>query len=178
MTTTKMITDRTLVHHDAPAFPLGASEAAQQELLWFFRDALSAIELPSNFPAVERRAIYFRPGKDSWQADERQEERAEALHAARTVYERLKELSPDDVEVIRTLYGPEGPDWLIDECGFLAPLVCALAGDESVLAAAKSDGSLRDLVNEAHGVARRALAAYEATRAGFPRSVVPDRTEW
>jgi hypothetical protein len=176
--TTKMITHRTLVHHDAPAFPLGASDAAQAELVWFFRDARSAFDVPSNDPAVERRALYERRGKDSYQADDRQEERAEALHSARIVYERLRKLLADDLEVIRTLFGPEGPDWLEEECGFLAPLVCALVGDESDLAAAKIDGSLRDIVNEAHGVARRALAAYEATRAGFRRSAVPDRTEW
>ena len=179
---------------------LRASAAAQEELAWFFRSALSDIELPSNWCPTVRRAVYGGPrSKDTRQMDTGAERRAEALHAARVIYERLKSLPRADCWVLTALYTPvEIPDTLARLCGWLAPLVCELPWTKKKLERAQREGrtraptaaewltqivlvhgrdTLQPLVDEAQSIAARAVAAYEATRVGFPESVVPEGSE-
>jgi hypothetical protein len=174
---------------------LGASDAADEELTWFFEEALSAIEAPSNYERMLRLLALKVRTPDTLEYDDGGEARAEARHAAGTIYDRLQRLAPDDCRVIRALYTPEDlPGWLEDACGWLAPLVCALPRTLRDLEEARADGrtlalapaewlagivlaegaeGLQPLVDEARNAALRALAAYESTRSGFPRSVVP-----
>jgi hypothetical protein len=174
---------------------LGASDAADEELTWFFEEALSAIEPPSNYERMLMKLALRASTREANELDEAAEARVEALHAARTIYERLMTLAPDDRSVIRALYTPvDLPAWLEDACGWLTPLVCVLplvlreleearaCGRTQALTAADwlagivlAEGAeaVQPLVEEARGAAARALIAYESTRAGFPRSVVP-----
>jgi hypothetical protein len=179
---------------------LRAGAAAQEELSWFFGQALAEIELPSSWAPTVRRAVFGGPRRrDTRQVDTGAEGRAEALHAARTIYERLKSLPRADIWVLTTLYTPvELPESLVKLCGWLAPLVCELPWTKSKLERAQREGrtraptaqewltevvlvhggaALRPLFDEAQGAAARAVAAYESTRLGFPESVVPDRKE-
>lgn len=177
---------------------LRPSEAAREELTWFFERALSEIEIPSNYPQLITRLAYRRPLRaDTYQFDTGAERRAGALHAARIIYERLRSLEDFTRWVIRTLYDPRvRPEQLEAECGWLTPLVCTLPSVEEAFEEARARGGtsaettaewLAERVAwgglaaihleyaEAQGAAARAHEAYERTRAGFPESVVPGK---
>jgi hypothetical protein len=156
---------------------LGATDAADEELTWFFEDALGAIELPTNHSASLRRRHHRVRAPDNREVDHSAEARNEALHAARIIYERLQKLSPEDLRVIRGLYTPaDYPEWLEEAFGSLAPLVSAMRENWRELEGSPEE-ELLPLLAEAGGDAARALRAYEATRVGFRRSVVPAREE-
>jgi hypothetical protein len=72
------------------------SEAAQAELTWFFNEAESAIDLPSNFVGLLTGA-----SASSLQEVER---RAEAMHSARKIYDRLERLRTADALLLAGLY--------------------------------------------------------------------------
>jgi hypothetical protein len=138
---------------------LGASDDAQAELSWFFQDALSAIELQSNYSKTYQRKLQRVRAADNREHDDDEESRVDALYAARAIYERLQRLAPEDLGVIRGLFEPRDvPESLEEACGWLAPLVCARGG---AVSAADSE-ALQRLIDEATGDAARALAAYDA----------------
>ncbi|HEY5240240.1 MAG TPA: hypothetical protein VIJ22_02195 [Polyangiaceae bacterium] len=72
------------------------SEAAEAELHWFFNEAESAIEEPSNFTA-----LLSDLGPSSLEAVER---RAEARHAAEKIHAWLRRLRPTDAWVLSGIY--------------------------------------------------------------------------
>ena len=72
------------------------SEAAQAELTWFFNEAESAIDLPSNFLGL------LTGGSTS--SLQEVEQRAEAMHSARKIDDRLKLLRTADALLLADLY--------------------------------------------------------------------------
>jgi hypothetical protein len=86
--------------------PPRASVAALEELHWFFEYAAGEIEVPSNYEPMVRRLIYGALHEDTEQFDVAAERRVEALHAARTIYERLGSLPSYARWVIRTIFDP------------------------------------------------------------------------
>jgi hypothetical protein len=180
--------------------PPCVSAAALEELEWFFERALSDIEGPCNHERMSRRLIYGGPlYTDTRQYDLGGERRAEALHAARTIYERLLSLPDLARWVIRTLFDP--PRWTActaeveDAFGWLSPLVFELPATREMHARAEAErrtgapirrewlaevvarrgfAELQPLLDEAKQAAASALAEYEETRVGFPGSVVPE----
>ena len=180
---------------------LRAGAAANEELAWFFERALSEIEVPSNYPSMVRRLLCGRRrlARDTRQADDGGERRAEAMHAARIIYDRLDELRSYDRWVICTLYTPAvWPAELEEEWGWLTPLVCALPATEKRFERARRRAKttanravdwladavrlfgpepFRDLAEQAQATAAGAMLAYESKRRR-PGSVVPcDRDE-
>jgi hypothetical protein len=153
---------------------LDASEAAKKELSWFFQDALSAIELQSNHSRTCQRKLYNVRAADNREYDDDEESRVDALRAARTIYERLEKLAPEDLRVLRGLFEPRDiPESLEETCGWIAPLVCARTDSRPEA----DPEALQRLIDEATGDAVRAIAAYEATRGGDRGCVVPSREE-
>jgi hypothetical protein len=75
------------------------SEAAEAELSWFFDEAASAIDMPSN-------CCLLLEGRSATTLGE-QERRIEALHAAGKIYRRLQALKASDVIVLSALYTEE-----------------------------------------------------------------------
>lgn len=72
------------------------SAAADAELTWFFNEAEIAIEQPSNFQGlIAGASVTSLPEV---------ERRAEAMHAARKIEERLKRLLPTDALLLAGLY--------------------------------------------------------------------------
>jgi hypothetical protein len=151
--------------------------------------------MPSNYEAMVRCLVFKVRGHGTSQYDDGAERRAEALHAARIIYERLKTLPDTQLSVLKTLYTPDDfPEALESVCGWLTPLVCALPRAHHELEQAGADGrtlalapadwltdlvlakgavAMKSLVDEARSVAFSALAAYESTRPAFGRSVLP-----
>jgi hypothetical protein len=72
------------------------SEAAEAELTWFFNEAESAIDLPSNYCGLIAGVAPT--------SLEEVERRAEALHAARKIHERLQRLRSTDALLLSGLY--------------------------------------------------------------------------
>jgi hypothetical protein len=72
------------------------SEAADAELTWFFNEAETAIDQPSNFQGLLAGA--------SPTSLEEVERRAEAMHAARKIYDRLQRLRSTDRLLLSGLY--------------------------------------------------------------------------
>src|SRR5579859_2977230 len=72
------------------------SEAADAELTWFFNEAQSAVDTPSNFSG-----LFSGTSATSMEEVER---RAEAMHAARKVYDRLTRLRERDALLLCGLY--------------------------------------------------------------------------
>jgi hypothetical protein len=72
------------------------SAAADAELTWFFNEAEIAIDQPSNFHALVAGA--------SRTSLEQLERRAEAMHAARKIHDRLRRLRSADVLLLSGLY--------------------------------------------------------------------------
>jgi hypothetical protein len=82
---------------DAALFPdFLPSAAADAELTWFFNEAETAIEQPSNFQALL--------GGVSPTTLEQVERRAEAMHAAGKIRDRLLRLRRADVRLLLGLY--------------------------------------------------------------------------
>jgi hypothetical protein len=72
------------------------SEAAEAELKWFFNEAETAIEQPSNFQGLVAGC--------SPTSLEEVERRAEAIHAARKIHDRLQRLRSTDLLLLRGIY--------------------------------------------------------------------------
>ena len=72
------------------------SEAAEAELTWFFNEAETAIEQPSNFQGLVAGC--------SPTSLEEVERRAEAIHAARKIHDRLQRLRSTDLLLLRGIY--------------------------------------------------------------------------
>lgn len=72
------------------------SEAAEAELTWFFNEAESAIDVPSNY-------VLLLEGRSATSLEE-VERRIEALHAAGKIYARLHAMKASDVLVLSALY--------------------------------------------------------------------------
>ena len=72
------------------------SAAADEELHWFFNEAESEVDAPSNFCA-----LLAGVPRDSLEA---MEDRAEALHAAGKIRRRLEALSVTDARMLEALY--------------------------------------------------------------------------
>jgi hypothetical protein len=72
------------------------SAAADAELTWFFNEAETAIDQPSNFQGL----IGGAPPTSL----EEVERRAEAMHAARKIHDRLQRLGAADVRLLSGLY--------------------------------------------------------------------------
>jgi len=172
------------------------SDAANEELTWFFGPALSEIEGGSNYGSMIRAMNRFGRGRSGKSAsDDGAEHRADALHAARIIYERLRSMPAAELAVLHTLYAPSNwPESLEQVFGWLTPLVCKLPWTvdwfetaqrrRATLAcnvAAWLEGWLQvcgsvaitELFEQAKRIASRALEAYEAVR-GEGASVVPD----
>jgi hypothetical protein len=76
------------------------SKAADAELRWFFNEAESAIDMPSNFLGVVAGV--------SAACIEAVEQRQEAMHAARKVHDWLKRLRESDARLLSGLYTERG----------------------------------------------------------------------
>jgi hypothetical protein len=96
--------------HATEETPLSAAEllpsvVMHEELSWFFAPALSAIELPSTYEAMLRRA---RVGKAKRVAltrlDESAERSVDARRAARAIHGWLMRLSPMDRDLLAAVY--------------------------------------------------------------------------
>lgn len=180
--------------HAALVSDLRASEAANHELTWFFGRALTDIEPGSNFWPLVQRAL-----SGGYERMRSSEDRADAMHRARKIHDRLCRLPPRDLWVLRTLYGPAGriPGIIDDFCGWLAPLVCALprvvSEYESAYRGRQTDvdspaerlkeryvmfgmEEIDGPLAEAQAAATRALKAYELVRGGGP-SIAPQFEE-
>jgi hypothetical protein len=72
------------------------SEAAEAELGWFFNEAETAIDQPSNYQAAIAGV--------SPTSNEAVERRAEAIHAARRIHDRLRRLRSTDALLLGGLY--------------------------------------------------------------------------
>jgi hypothetical protein len=162
------------------------SKAADEELRWFFNEAESAVEQPSNF-------IGLLAGLSPTSL-EAVEERAEAMHAAGKVRKRLEALSTTHALVLEALYRERvWPRAVTRALGDVAGVIAASATIRVLhlraLAGARTEADtavewLEELVAAKAGVlatwrkdAERdcviALCAYERVR-GKGGSVVPD----
>jgi hypothetical protein len=167
------------------------SEAAEAELRWFFNEAESTIDLPSNFQGLIAGAS---PGS----LDD-VERRAEAMHSARKIHDRMKRLRTSDALLLSGLYTDRPwsdavtaalPDGL---AGAAHASVCVRA--EYLTALARCQTRAKNVVDFIEEVVRKgrpglvvawraelevacaiAVAAYERARGDGP-SVVPDEEE-
>ena len=85
-----------MVHSPFRFGDVSPSRAARHELRWFFNEALKEVDLPSNFVGL---LSGVSPG--SLAAVER---RAEAIHSARKIRDRLATLSTLDAIMLQALY--------------------------------------------------------------------------
>jgi len=176
---------------------LRASDAAHRELAWFFGPAACDIEPPSNYDLIVQQATYGggRGRRGARTSEGGVEARADALHTARIIHERLRGVPRRQVAVLQTLYTPvEWPQAVQELCGWLTPLVCELSRTQRNFEKAEREGTTFAVdraewleewterhgpsaalaaLEQAHGLAARALAAYEAVRGSGP-SVAPD----
>ena len=91
---------------------------AEAELMWFFNEAESEIDLPSNFGAI---------AGISPSSDQAVEQRTEAMHTAGKINLRLRTLPPGHVAVLAGRYKESvWPRAVVRELGHLAGVVEAL----------------------------------------------------
>jgi hypothetical protein len=161
------------------------TKAADEELAWFFNGAVRAIEAPSV------QGVLFDGGDPGDPAAV--EARAEALHAARKIWERLCVLGAPETRILEALYTERRwPRALERSLGYLAGVVEALPGVRAAHLRERAQGStaaanatawleekaaerpeeLRAWKQEALRACVRALSAYQKVR-GTGRSVVP-----
>jgi len=173
------------MHADHCFVDVVPSREADEELAWFFNDAASAIETPSNYAANLSGQRHH--------ALEETEARIEALHGARTIWERLTILDGRRARVLEALY--EERLWPEALEGTLGPVVGVVVTTPGVraehlgallrqrTAARDVKGWLEELVaqrspsiaawhKEADRACAQALSAYERARGDGP-SVVP-----
>ena len=165
------------------------STEADEELTWFFNVALAQIEQPSNQATAWGGE---RPG--TLAAFER---RAEALHAARKIWERLRQMGHGDAHALRALYTERPwPRALLRRFGHLVAVVAWLPAVRDAHLGARRRGTT-DLDNvtawleerlaaksddlavwreQALRTCERAVAAYERARGSGP-SVTPKEEE-
>jgi hypothetical protein len=164
------------------------SEAGQAELEWFFNQAEIDIDLPSNYQALIGGAC-----PSSVQEVER---RAEAIHAARKIHERLQRLRSTDMLILSGLYTERPwsdavqkalPDGLAGAAAaspsvrieYVRALAGARTGAQNVATFIEEvvKKGRRDLLaewrNELAVAAAIAMTAYERVRGSGP-SVVPE----
>ena len=162
------------------------SAAADEELRWFFNEAESAVDVPSNFMGLLAGA-----SPTSLEAVER---RAEAIHAAGKIRARLQSVPVTDARMLEALYTERPWPQLVEEAlGVLAGPVAALpvvraehlraligartrqktlvAWLEELVAADRA--ALAPWRPEAERSCRMAVTAYERTRGHGP-CVVPE----
>lgn len=85
--------------------------AAHEELTWFFGPALSEIEPGSSYGAMVARLEVggkARAHRAPRQAETAGDRRADALHAARRIYERLCKLPADERRLLQAVFAPDG----------------------------------------------------------------------
>jgi hypothetical protein len=163
------------------------SPAAHEELIWFFNEAESAIEQPSNYCA----ALAGLPPTSLAEA----ERRVEALHAANKIKARLQAIPGSDALLLAGLYTPRPWSRRVEKvlgalagalvvsasfrAEYLRALVRARTKADSVAqwleelvktGGAKAVGAWRIDIERACAIAVR---AYERVRGDGP-SVVPD----
>jgi hypothetical protein len=126
------------------------SPEADEELTWFFNEALVAVERPS-----EQGRLLSGDRRDD---GERLDARVEALRAARKIWGRLKHVGDRDARVLQALYTERRwPRELARKWGHVVGVVEAMPG------ASRRDAAI---------ACARALAAYERARGNSP-SVAP-----
>ena len=161
------------------------TKEADEELAWFFNDAASAIDAPS----VQGILFDWRDPGDPAIV----EARAEALHAARKIWERLQKMGAAEVRILEALYTERRwPRALERRLGYLAGVVEAMPdvraahlGErmQGCTAAANTTAWLEELAaerpeklgawkREALHACVRALSAHQRVRGTGP-SVVP-----
>ena len=164
------------------------SEAAEAELTWFFNEAETAIEQPSNFQGLIAGC--------SPTSLEEVERRAEAIHAARKIHDRLKRLRSTDLLLLRGIYSEREWSEAVEEAlpHGLAGAAEASAGVrvEHLRALARVQTRAKNVAAFVEEIVRKgrrdllaewraevelacalAVAAYERVRGDGP-SVVPD----
>jgi hypothetical protein len=175
-----------MVHSKWQFGDVSPSREAREELRWFFNEAESEVGVPSSFAGLLGGA-----SPASLEATER---RAEALHAARKIGERLQAVSVTDVRMLEALYTERPwPRALVRALGVLASPVAALVVVRTehlrALVAARTQAKtlaawLEELLAadrdalapwrpEAELACAMAVAAYERARGKGP-SVVPE----